>query len=148
MIKLEMSVSSRRVASPRVINIKDLRQLAQKLSRLLSGHRLASFVVTAGALILVAGAIGGALSGEPEADVFTWTALALMAYAVFAVVYFRRRAPQDVRVAMTWFLGVSPAIYGIGAVLVGSPVVVMWMGVALAIGLIGWLAVSDREATA
>jgi len=116
--------------------------LAERLSRLLSRNRLPSFLITAVSLVLVADAIRRAMSdsGDARVDALTWAALALMAYAVVAVLFLQRRAPDNVRLVVAWFIGLSPALYGMTAVAVGSPFVVMWIGVVLAIGLVGWVA--------
>ena len=114
--------------------------LAVRLSRFLSRHRLPAFLVTAVSLVLVGDAIRRALSGDSEVSLLTWAAVGLMAYAAFAVLFFRDRGPENVRLAMLWFIGLSPALYGMTATVAGSPVVVMWIGVALAIGLVGWIA--------
>jgi hypothetical protein len=115
--------------------------LAERLSRFLSGHRLPSFLFTAVALVLVGDAIRRAQpDSDPEVDALTWAALALMAYAVVAVPFLQRRAPDNVRFVVAWFIGLSPALYGMTAAVVGSPLVVMWIGVVLAIGLVGWVA--------
>jgi hypothetical protein len=115
--------------------------LAERVSGFLSRHRLPSFLFTAVALVLVADAIRRALSGsDAAADALTWAALGLMAYAVVAVLFLQRRAPDNVRLVVAWFIGLSPALYGMTATIVGSPLVVMWIGVALAIGLVGWVA--------
>jgi hypothetical protein len=93
------------------------------------------------ALVLVADAIRRALSdSDAGADALTWAALALMAYAVVAVLFLQRRAPDNVRLITAWFIGLSPALYGMTATIVGSPLVVMWIGVVVAIGLVGWVA--------
>jgi len=115
--------------------------LAERLSRFLSRHRLPSFLFTAVALVLVADAVRRALSdSDAGADALTWAALALMAYAVVAVLFLQRRAPDNVRLVTAWFIGLSPALYGMTATIVGSPLVVMWIGVVVAIGLVGWVA--------
>ena len=114
--------------------------LAESLSRLLARHRVAAFAITSASLVLVADAIGRALSGDAEVGVLTWAALALMAYAVVAVLFLERRAPDNVRLVVAWFIGLSPALYGMTATAAGSPVVVMWIGVVVAIGLVGWIA--------
>lgn len=116
--------------------------LAVRLSRLLSRNRLPAFLITAVSLVLVADAIRRVLSdsGDAQVDALTWAALALMAYAVVAVLFLQRRAPENVRLVVAWFIGLSPALYGITATMVGSPLVVMWIGVVLAIGLVGWVA--------
>lgn len=115
--------------------------LAQKLSRFLSRHRLPSFLITAVSLVLVADAIRRVLSdADTQVDALTWAALALMAYAVVAVLFLQRRAPDNVRLVVAWFIGLSPALYGMTATVVGSPLIVMWVGVVLAIGLVGWVA--------
>jgi len=115
--------------------------LAERLSRLLSRHRLPAFLITAVSLVLVADAIRRALSdANAQLGSLTWAALALMAYAVVAVLFLQRRAPENVRLVVAWFIGLSPALYGMTATVVGSPLGVMWIGVALAIGLVGWVA--------
>ena len=115
--------------------------LAERLSRFLSLHRLPSFLITAVSLVLVADAFRRVLSdSDAQADALTWAALALMAYAVVAVLFLRRRAPDNVRLVVAWFIGLSPALYGMTATIVGSPLVVMWIGVGLAIGLVGLVA--------
>jgi hypothetical protein len=115
--------------------------LAERLSRLLSRHRLPAFLITAVSLVLVADAIRRALSdADAQLGSLTWAALALMAYAVVAVLFLQRRAPENVRLVVAWFIGLSPALYGMTATVVGSPLGVMWIGVALAIGLVGWVA--------
>ena len=115
--------------------------LAEKLSRFLSRHRLPSFLITAASLVLVADAIRRVLSdADGQVDALTWAALALMAYAVVAVLFLQRRAPDNVRLVTAWFIGLSPALYGMTATVVGSPLIVMWIGVVLAIGLVGWVA--------
>lgn len=115
--------------------------LAERLSRFLSRHRLPSFLFTAVALLLVGDAIRRAQpDSDAEVGALTWAALALMAYAVVAVPFLQRRAPDNVRLVVAWFIGLSPALYGVTAAVVGSPLVVMWIGVVLAIGLVGWVA--------
>ena len=115
--------------------------LAEKLSRFLSRHRLPSFLITAVSLVLLGDAIRRALSdsGDARVDALTWAALALMAYAVVAVLFLQRRAPESVRLVVAWFIGLSPAVYGMTATIVGSPLFIMWIGIALAIGLVGWV---------
>jgi hypothetical protein len=115
--------------------------LAERLSGFLSRHRLPSFLFTAVALVLVGDAIRRAQSDTgAEVDALTWAALALMAYAVVAVPFLQRRSPDNVRLVVAWFIGLSPALYGMTATVVGSPLVVMWIGVVVAIGLVGWVA--------
>ena len=115
--------------------------LAERLSRFLSRHRLPAFLFTAVSLVLVADAIRRVLSdGDSQVGALTWAALALMAYAVVAVPFLQRRAPDNVRLVVAWFIGLSPALYGMTATIVGSPPVLMWIGVVLAIGLVGWVA--------
>jgi hypothetical protein len=112
--------------------------LAERLSRFLSRNRLPSFLITAVSLVLVADAFRRVLSdSDAQVDALTWAALALMAYAVVAVLFLRRRAPDNVRLVVSWFIGLSPALYGMTATIAGSPLVVMWIGVGLAIGLVG-----------
>jgi hypothetical protein len=115
--------------------------LAESLSKLMSRRRLASFLITAASLLLMADAIRRVLSDDAHINLLTWTALALMAYALIALIFVLRRAPQDVRFSMAWTIALIPATAGMAATLTGSPDIMMWLGVLLAIGLVGWIAV-------
>jgi hypothetical protein len=114
---------------------------AEQLSKLLSRHRTASFLITAAGLLLLADAVRQVLSDDGTVGVFTWVALALMAYATITTIRWQRPAPPDIPFLIAWAMGINPALFGIAAALAGSPVVVMWIGVLLAIGLIGWVSV-------
>src|SRR5262245_3319761 len=74
--------------------------LAEGLSRLLSRHRVAAFAITAGSLVLVGDAIREELSGTAEVGALTWAAVALMVYAVVAVLFLERRAPENGRLVV------------------------------------------------
>ncbi|HZA60864.1 MAG TPA: hypothetical protein VE754_04175 [Actinomycetota bacterium] len=112
---------------------------AARLSKFLSEHRLASFLVTAAALVLMAEAVRRVLPNGGQVSVLTGVLLAPMAYAPIATVYTLRRGPQPFRLVMAWSVGVTPALFGIAAALNGSPAIVMWGGVLLAIALVGWI---------
>jgi hypothetical protein len=115
--------------------------MTERLSRLLDRHRLPAFLITSISLVLLADAIRRVLSdADAQVDALTWAALALMVYAVVAVLFLQERAPDNVRLVVAWFIGLSPALYGVTAAAVGSPLVVMWIGVVVAIGLVGWVA--------
>ena len=115
--------------------------MTERLSRLLDRHRLPAFLITSVSLVLLADAIRRVLSdADAQVDALTWAALALMVYAVVAVLFLQERAPDNVRLVVAWFIGLSPALYGMTAAAVGSPLVVMWIGVVVAIGLVGWVA--------
>lgn len=81
---------------------------------------------------------------ETRTSVVTWVALGLMAYAIVASVYVQRRFPPDKRNVVAWGLAVSPAVYGYAVALFGSPVVVMWIGVVLAVVLTGFVVLVAR----
>lgn len=70
--------------------------------RLLSRHRPASLLITVASLLLMADAVRRVLSDDAYFNVLTWIALALMAYALFALWYVQRRALEDVRLVMAW----------------------------------------------
>jgi hypothetical protein len=115
--------------------------LAEGLSNLISRHRLSSFLATVAFLLLMADAIRRVLSDDAQVNVLTWTALALMAYAVCALIFVLHRAPQNVRFFMAWGMAVIPATSCMAAALTGSPTIMMWLGVLLSIGLVGWIAI-------
>jgi hypothetical protein len=89
----------------------------------------------------MADAIRRVLSDDARVNVLTWIALALMSYAVIALIFVLRRFPQDVRFLMAWGTAVIPATSGMAAALTGSPTIMMWLGVLLSIGLVGWIAI-------
>jgi hypothetical protein len=111
----------------------------ERASRIIAEHRVACFLVTAGAIILMWDATRRVLPDETETSLFTWVLLGLMAYSIVALVYVRKRFPVDVRNVFAYGMAVSPAFYGFAAALFGSPVVVMWIGAALAIVLTGFV---------
>jgi hypothetical protein len=53
--------------------------LYESLSKLMSRHRLASFVITAATLLLMADATRRVISDDAQFNLLTWIALALMA---------------------------------------------------------------------
>jgi hypothetical protein len=85
------------------------------------------------------------LSDEGQVGILTWVLLALMAYAAIATVFSLRRGPESSRLIMAWGSGITPALYGMAAALAGSPTSVMWLGVLLAVALVGWVAVTTRS---
>lgn len=103
---------------------------------------MASFLITAVGAILLADDVRRVLSVDSQVNLFTWVALALMACAVIATGVMLKRAAERVRLLMAWGVGVSPLMYGIVAAQTGSPVVVMWLGVLLAVGLVGWVLIA------
>jgi hypothetical protein len=124
-----------------------LQAFVVRVSRLLSEHRLVSFAVTAVTLLLMADSIRRVLPDEEgEGEVVMWAAVAVAAYSAIATVYLVRRGPPETRLFLAWFGGITPALCGMAAALAGSPALVMWVGVLLAIGLVGWIAAATRTA--
>lgn len=124
-----------------------LQAFGVRISRLLSEHRLASFAVTAVTLLLMADSIRRVLPDEEgEGEVVMWAAVAVAAYSAIATVYLVRRGPPETRLFLAWFSGITPALCGMAAALYGSPALVMWVGILLAIGLVGWVAAATRTA--
>ena len=117
--------------------------VAERISRFLAERRLASFVITSVVILLMADAIRRVLPNESDVNVFTWIALALMAYAVIATVMLRKRVTPNVRLGVAWSLGLSPSLYGFAAVLSGSPVVLMWFGGLVSLSLVAWLTITE-----
>ena len=129
-----------------LVTARRLMLVAERVSRFLAERRLASFVITSVVILLMADAIRKVLPNESDVNVFTWIALALMVYAVIATVVLLKRvtprATQNVRLMVAWSLGLSPSLYGFAAVLSGSPVVLMWLGVLVSLSLVAWLAIN------
>jgi hypothetical protein len=117
-----------------------------RVSRLLSEHRLGSFVVTTVALLQMGVSIRLVLSKEEGGGVLIWAFLALVAYSAIATVFWVRRGPAESRFLIAWGSGITPALCGMAAALAGSPELVMWVGILLAIGLVGWVAAATRTA--
>jgi hypothetical protein len=105
------------------------------VSRFLSQRRLASFLITAVTLVLMAESIQRVLPDARQGGVLMWAFLAGAAYAAIATAFWVRKGPQSSRLFIAWFSGITPALCGMAAALSGSPALVMWLGVLLAIGL-------------
>ena len=105
-----------------------------------------AFLITGAVLVLMAGAIRQVLPVEGRVTVPTWVFWAAMAHAVILVLFPRRLFPPDRRLVLTWWLGLTPAFFGYAGVLNGSPSIVMWVGVALSLGLVAFVLVThDRS---
>ncbi len=110
-----------------------------RFSRALEEHRLAAFLITAVVLVLVADSIRRVLPDESRTNnVLTLVLVAVTAYSMWVLVYIPKRLPPDRRTFITWQLGLTPAIFGFAAVLYGSLSFVMWIGVLLSLGLVGF----------
>ena len=72
-------------------------QVAERVSRFLAEHRVASFLITVIGAVLVAASVRRDLSEESQINFITWVALALMAYAVVPIWVVLRRTPANVR---------------------------------------------------
>jgi hypothetical protein len=117
-----------------------------RVSKFLSEHRLASFLVTVAALALLADDVRRVLPDEGQVGVLTWVLLALMAFCPIPLVYALRRGPYPSRLLIAWEFGITPALLGITAALAGSPALVMWMGVLVSSALVGWVLATARAA--
>lgn len=113
------------------------------VSRVLE-HRLASFLGTVAILLLLGDSIRRVLPEEEQGGVLMWVWIGLGVYAVIGTVYWVRRGPESVRLFVAWFSAITPALVGMAVALAGSPVFVMWAGILLSIGLVGWVAVATR----
>jgi hypothetical protein len=76
-----------------------------------------------------------------------WIWIGLGVYSGIATVYLVRRGPESGRLFIAWFSAITPALGGMAAALAGSPVFVMWVGILLSIGLVGWVAAATRTST-
>jgi hypothetical protein len=120
--------------------------MSQRVSALLREHRLASYLVTAALILMTANAIRRVLPDDSHTSVITWVAISLMAYAGVAILLFMKRLPLDRRISVAWGVGVSPVSYGFAAGLTGSPVAVLWLGVAWSLILVAFVAITSSRA--
>lgn len=116
-----------------------------RVSAWIRDHLLASYIVTAACILLMADAIRRVLPDDSHAGVITWVAIGLMAYAGVAMLTFLKRFPDDRRISIAWVMGASPAFYGFAAVLAGSPAAVLWLGVAWSLILVAFVAITSRR---
>jgi hypothetical protein len=123
-----------------------LQAFGVRVSKLLSEHRLGSVVVTTVALLQMGVSIRRVLPEEEGGGVLMWVFVALAAYSAIATVFWVRRGPPETRLFIAWFSGITPALSGMAAALAGSPALVMWVGILLAIGLVGWVAAATKTA--
>ena len=121
-----------------------LQAFGVRVSKLLSEHRLPSFAVTTVALLQMGVSIRLVLPKEEGGRVLIWAFVALAAYSAIATVFLVRRGPPETRFFIAWFSGITPALCGMAAALAGSPALVMWVGILLAIGLVGWVAAATK----
>ena len=119
-------------------------QVAERVSRFLAEHRVASFLITAIGAVLVADSVRRDLSEDSQINFITWVALALMAYAVVPIWVVLRRTPANVRLFVAWGLALQPMLFGMAAALSGSPAFMMWLGVLLTVGLVAWVLTEPR----
>jgi len=126
--------------------VAGLQAFGVRVSRLLSEHRLASFAVTTVALLQLGVSIRIVLPKVEGGGVLMWAFVALAAYSAIATVFLVRRGPPETRLFIAWFSGITPALCGMAAALAGSPALVMWVGILLAIGLVGWVAAATKTA--
>jgi hypothetical protein len=117
-----------------------------RVSRILE-HRLASFLGTAVILLLMGDSIRRVLPDDEHGGVLMWVCIGLGVYSGIATVYLVRRGPESGRLFIAWFSAITPALVGMAAALAGSPVFVMWVGILLSIGLVGWVAAATRTST-
>jgi hypothetical protein len=119
-------------------------RVAERGSRFLAEHRLASFLITAIGAVMLADSVRRDLSEESQINLITWVALALMAYAVIPIWVVLRRVPANVRLFAAWGLALQPVVFGMAAALSGSPVFTMWLGVLLTVGFVAWVLAEPR----
>ena len=75
-----------------------------------------------------------------------WAFLAVAVYSPIATVFWVGGGPPESRLFIAWFGGITPALCGMAAVYAGAPAVLMWVGVLLSVGLVGWVAAATRTA--
>lgn len=114
-----------------------------RVSRVLE-HRLASFLGTAVILLLLGDSIRRVLPEDEQGGVLMWIWIGLGAYGGIATVYWVQRGPESGRLFIAWFSAITPALCGMAAAFAGSSVFVMWVGILLSIGLVGWVAAATR----
>lgn len=68
-----------------------------------------------------------------------------MVLAVIGAVVLPRLVAPSIRLFVAWTVGVSPFLYGFAAVMAGSPVALIWVGVLVSLCLLGWIALSAED---
>jgi hypothetical protein len=115
-------------------------RFVERVSRFLREHRLASFLISAAVLLVIAEDIVWVLPEARNASLLGWLFVAAMSYSPYAVVVLRRRTPPNIRPFLAWSAALGAAFAGFAAALTGAPVVVMWLGIGLTLALVGWIA--------
>jgi hypothetical protein len=117
-----------------------------RVSRVLE-HRLASFLGTAVILLLMGDSIRRTLPDDEHGGVLMWVWIGLGVYSGIATVYLVRRGPESGAALHCLVQRDHTCLGGMAAALTGSPVFVMWVGILLSIGLVGWVAAATRTST-
>ena len=116
-----------------------------RVSAWIRGHLLASYIVTAAVILLMADSIRRVLPDDTHTGVLTWVAIGLMAYAGVAILILLKRLPDDRRIFAAWYAAASPALCGFAAGLFGSPAAVLWLGVAWSFILLAFVAITSSR---
>jgi membrane protein CcdC involved in cytochrome C biogenesis len=114
---------------------------AVRSSELIAKHRSRAFVITAIGILVIADSGRRAVSvDDSQLSELTWMVVGLMALSVIATLLALRFVQPSVRLGVVWALGVTPFIYGFAALMSGSPIAFMWLGMIVSICLIAWAA--------
>ena len=112
----------------------------ERVSGLIAGHPLVAFLITAIALATLADSVRQVLAEGGHVTWLTFGFIAMMVYAVVGTLWLSRYFAPNVRLFVSWVMGMSPALLGVVAALANSPVLIMWIGLLLSLCLVGLIA--------
>ena len=115
-----------------------------RVSGAISRHPVWSFLVSVAIILMLADSARRITPEEREVNAFTWVALGLIGYAIPASIWFARKRPQ-LPVLFRWTMCAAPVIYGFTATLMGSPIWVLWISVAVSIYLAAFAALAGSK---
>jgi hypothetical protein len=124
--------------------------IAARSSKLIADHRLRAFLITAALILLIADSGRIEVAGEDaQTSVLTWVAVGLIVLGAIETFIAPRLVAPNVRLGIAWSLGMTPFLFGFAALMAGSPILVMWLGLVVSLCLIASVALFvDREARA
>jgi hypothetical protein len=123
-------------------------QMAVGLSGFLARHRIGAVWVTA-VLILTTADTGRRAFAEngPHVGALTWIAIGLMVTSPAWCGALLKLVRPEARLSIGWAAALAPFLYGYTAVATGSPMYLMWVGVALCLVLLVWVLASTSRTT-
>ena len=122
---------------------------AQRLSELIARKPVVALLTTVVVLLLIAGSGPPAVAGDDlRVGPVTWVAIVLMAWGAIATIVAPRFVMPAGRLAVIWALALTPFSFGFAALMFGSPLLVMWIGLVVSVVLLIWVALVRARRTA